>query len=164
MQITQHKHVTLGYKLKDDKGVLLDSTEDRDPFAYIHGTGSIIPAIEQALVGKAPGDDVNLRIPSEHAYGERNENLVFTTSITSFDNADNLSPGVRVRVRTSSGEQILSITNIDDDQVTLDGNHPLAGVNLNFEISVVGVRDCTPEELQQADASPESGQSAEESS
>ena len=161
MQIAPHKHVTLGYKLKDDKGVLLDSTEDRDPFAYIHGTGSIIPAIEQALVGKSPGDDVSLRIPSEQAYGDRNENLVFTTSIASFDNAENINPGTRVRVRTTGGEQILTITQIDDEQVTLDGNHPLAGVNLNFEISVVGVRDCTEEELQQATAQPESGRSSD---
>ncbi len=164
MQITQHKHVTLGYKLKDDRGVLLDSTEDRDPFAYIHGTGSIIPAIEQALVGKSPGDDVNIRIPSGHAYGERDESLVYTTSKAAFNDTDNISPGTRVRVTTSGGEQILTITQIDDDQVTLDGNHPLAGVNLNFEISVVGVRDCTQEELQQTTAQPESGQSAKESS
>jgi FKBP-type peptidyl-prolyl cis-trans isomerase SlyD len=150
MQITQHKYVTLEYELRNDQGTLLDRMENKNPFAYVHGTSAILPTLEQALTGKSPGDDVTIRIPSEQAYGERNESLVYTTSVENFSEADNISPGTRVRVRTSSGEQILEITEINDDKVTLDGNHPLAGVNLNFEISVVGVRDCTKEELDRA--------------
>jgi FKBP-type peptidyl-prolyl cis-trans isomerase SlyD len=155
MQIANQKHVTLAYNLKDDQGALLDSTENQNPFSYIHGTSAILPSLEQALAGKSPGDDLTVRIPSEQAYGERNDDLVFTISKSKFNDADTVSPGIRVRVRTPSGEQILKITDIEDNRVTLDGNHPLAGVNLNFEVSVIGVRDCTKEELDQAISSPE---------
>ena len=155
MQITQHKFVILEYKLRNDEGKILDSTENRDPFAYVHGTTAIFPTVEQVLTGRSPGDEVAIRIPSEQAYGERNESLVFTISKAKFNDTDTITPGTRVRVRTSSGEQILEIVEVDDDRVTLDGNHFLAGVDLNFEISVVGVRDCTKEELDQATASPE---------
>jgi FKBP-type peptidyl-prolyl cis-trans isomerase SlyD len=155
MQIAQHKHVTLAYNLKDDQGTLLDSTENQNPFAYVHGTSAILPSLEQALTGKSPGDDLTVQIPSEQAYGKRDEALVFTISKSKFNDSDTVSPGTRVRVRTPSGEQILVITEVDDDRVTLDGNHPLAGVNLNFEVSVVGVRDCTKEELDQATVSLE---------
>jgi FKBP-type peptidyl-prolyl cis-trans isomerase SlyD len=152
MQIAQHKHVTLEYVLKDDQGTILDSTESRNPFGYVHGTNSILPAIEEALEGKSAGNDVAIRIPSKEAYGERNESLVFTTAITNFGEADEIHPGTRVRVRTSEGEQILTITEIADERVTMDGNHPLAGVNLNFEISVVGVRDCSQDEIDEVTA------------
>jgi FKBP-type peptidyl-prolyl cis-trans isomerase SlyD len=155
MQITKNKHVTLEYKLRNDEGTVLDSTKDRDPFTYVHGTDSILPTLEQFLTGKSPGEEVTIRIPSEQAYGERKKSLVFTTSMDSFNDADNIGPGTKVRVRTPSGEQILMITKIENDRVTMDGNHPLAGVNLNFEVNVLGVRDCTKEELNQATVSPE---------
>ncbi len=154
MQIAKHKHVTLAYSLRNDQGTLLGSAENQNPFAYVHGTSAILPALEQALTGKSPGDDVTVRIPSERAYGERKESLVFSISKTKFNDTDTVTPGTRVRVRTPSGEQILKIAEVDDDRVTLDGNHPLAGVNLNFEVSVVRVRDCTKEELDRATASP----------
>lgn len=155
VQIEKHKHVTLAYSLKNDQGTLLDSTKDQNPFAYVHGTSAIMPALEQALMGKSPGDEVTVRIPSERAYGERNESLVFSISKAKFNDTDTIAPGTRVRVRTPSGEQILEITEVDGERVTLDGNHPLAGVNLNFEVSVVRVRDCTKEELDRATASAE---------
>ena len=155
MQISLNKHVTLAYNLRNDEGRLLDSTEDHNSFAYVHGTTAIFPNLERALTGRSLGDEMAIRIPSEQAYGERNESLVFTISKAKFNDTDTITPGTRVRVRTSSGEQILEIVEVDDDRVTLDGNHFLAGVDLNFEISVVGVRDSTEEELDQATASPE---------
>jgi FKBP-type peptidyl-prolyl cis-trans isomerase SlyD len=155
MQIAQHKHVTMAYNLRNDQGTMLESTEDRHPFAYVHGTSAILPTLEQALTGSSPGDEIKIQVPSEQAYGERDESLVFAISKTKFNEGDTVTPGTRVRVRTPSGIQILVITEVDDDRVTLDGNHPLAGMNLNFEVSVVGVRDCTKEELDQAVASQE---------
>jgi FKBP-type peptidyl-prolyl cis-trans isomerase SlyD len=154
MEITQHKFVTLEYRLTNDQGTVLDHAESKRPFTYIHGTRAILPNVEQALEGKSPGDEVTIRIPCENAYGERDESLVFTTSMASFDQSDNLRRGTKVRVRTSKGERILTITEIEGDRVTMDGNHPLAGIDLNFEISVVEVRDCTQEELDKNRTSP----------
>lgn len=146
MQIDKHAVATIDYTLIDDTGEVLDSSRGQDPLSYIHGVGSLIPGLEQALEGKEAGDSISVTIPPENAYGERNEDLVHVVERGQFG-VDDLQTGMRFRVQSEVGEQVVVVTNIDGDDVTVDGNHPLAGETLKFEVDVKAVREASPEEL-----------------
>lgn len=147
MEIKENTVVSIHYSLKDDSASLLDSNSESDPLSYIQGTGHLLPAVEAALEGKSPGDTVQLDLSPEDGYGIRDDSLVFVVSREKLDGVDEKVIGTRYRVNTRDGEKILTLTEIGDRRVTLDGNHPLAGKRLHFDISVIGVRECTPEEL-----------------
>ncbi|RFA25841.1 peptidylprolyl isomerase [Alkalilimnicola ehrlichii] len=148
MQIAKDKVVSIEYSLKDDEGTLLDTSEGRDPLAYLHGAGNIIPGLESALEGKQTGDSVDVRINPEDAYGERNDQLQQVVPKELFQGVDTLEPGMQFQAQTEAGAQIVTIKEVDGDNVTVDANHPLAGVPLNFSVNVVEVRDATAEELE----------------
>jgi FKBP-type peptidyl-prolyl cis-trans isomerase SlyD len=145
--IKKNSVVSIQYSLKDDNASLLDSNSKADPLSYIQGAGDLLPAVEAALEGKSPGDSVQLDLSPEDGYGVRDDSLVFVVSREKLDGMEDTSIGTRYRVNTRDGEKILTLTEMDDKRVTLDGNHPLAGKRLHFDISVVGVRECTPDEL-----------------
>jgi FKBP-type peptidyl-prolyl cis-trans isomerase SlyD len=149
MQISSQKVVTIDYTLTDNQNAVLDSSEGGEPLAYIHGIGNLIPGLENALEGKAAGDAFRVAIQPDQAYGERRENLVQTLPRQHFDGVDNLEVGMQFQASTQDGDtQIVTVVAIQGDQVTVDGNHPLAGQTLNFEVLVVEVRDATAEELE----------------
>ena len=147
MQISKHKVVTMDYTLTDEGGSVIDTSEGREPLAYIQGTGSIIPGLEDALEGKATGDTLNVSIPPEQGYGDRDETLLRVVPRNMFDVADNLEVGMRFQTRSEEGMEIVTVVNVDEREVVVDANHPLAGVTLNFDVTVVDVREATPEEL-----------------
>lgn len=147
MQIGKHKVVTIDYTLTDAQGDVLDSSQGGEPLSYIQGTGSIIPGLEAALEGKSSGEALKVSVPPEQAYGERDEALRQTVSRDLFEAADRLEVGMRFRVQSDGGPQIITVAEIKGDTVTIDGNHPLAGVTLNFDVTIRDVRDATSEEL-----------------
>jgi FKBP-type peptidyl-prolyl cis-trans isomerase SlyD len=147
MVIKENTVVSIQYNLKDDSASLLDSNTGEDPLSYIQGTSHLLPAVEAALEGKSPGDTVRLELSPEEGYGVRDDSLVFVVSRKKLDGMEDIAVGTRYRVKTRDGEKILTLTEMDDQRVTLDGNHPLAGKRLHFDISVVAVRECTQEEL-----------------
>ena len=100
MKIADGKAVQIDYTLRNDKGAVLDSSEGRDPLAYLHGAGNIIPGLEAALTGKEPGDTLSVTIPAAEAYGEREDDLVTTVERALFPDPKQVQLGMRLRVQT----------------------------------------------------------------
>ncbi len=147
MKIGKHKVVTIDYTLTNDDGEVLDTSEGQEPLAYIHGTGFMIPGLEQALEGRADGDSFSLAVEPVDAYGKRDEDLVKVVERTMFGDVERLEAGMQFQAQTDDGIEVVTVTALEGDQVTVDGNHPLADVTLNFEVRVVGVREASKEEL-----------------
>ncbi len=135
------------YTLKNDQGEVIDSSVGGDPLAYLHGHGNIIPGLESALNGKAIGDVLDVRVKPEEGYGVRNEDLLQTVDRKIFGNVPDLQVGMQFQARSQEGTTIVRIVDINGDEVTVDGNHPLAGEPLNFHVEVTGIRDANAEEL-----------------
>jgi FKBP-type peptidyl-prolyl cis-trans isomerase SlyD len=148
MQITRHKAVSINYTLTNDKGETLDSSEGGDPLAYIHGVGALISGLETALEGKATGDSLKVSLKPEDAYGMRDDSMVRVVPKEAFGDEVELEVGMVFQSSGGEGPKMIVITEIDGENVTVDGNHPLAGEALNFDVKVVGVRDATTEELE----------------
>lgn len=149
MQIVNNKVVAMNYVLKDDTGQILDSSEGRDPLAYIQGTGQIIPGLEKEMEGKKKGDKIQAIIAPENAYGLYMPEMVQEVPLNGFqgEGSEQLQEGMQVRVETSNGPAVAFVTKIDGETVTLDMNHPLADKTLHFDVEVMDVRDATEEEL-----------------
>ena len=147
MDIGKDKVVTIDYTLTGEQGQVLDTSSGREPLSYLHGAGNIIPGLEEALEGKTPGEQIKVSIPPAHAYGDRNEEMVQVVPRAAVSGAPNIAPGMQFQANTSAGPRIITIRDVQGDNVTIDANHPLAGATLNFDVNVKDVRDATPEEL-----------------
>jgi FKBP-type peptidyl-prolyl cis-trans isomerase SlyD len=147
MQIGAKKAVTFHYSLRDDEGTELDSSAGAEPLTYLHGEGNIVPGLEKALEGKQPGDEVKVKVTPEEGYGVRDEKNIRNVPRRKLPEGK-IQPGMRVRLQTNQGQIVALVTAISGDYVTVDTNHPLAGMNLHFDVKVVEVRDATAEELE----------------
>ena len=148
MQVEKNKVVEIDYTLKDENGDVLDSSEGREPLSYIQGTGNLIPGVENALEGKSSGEKVEITVPPETGYGVRDDSLLLTIEREKFGEVEDLKPGLRFRMDTPDGPMIFTVVKLDETEVLVDGNHPLAGMTLNFDITVQSVREATTEELE----------------
>lgn len=148
MQIAKNTIASIDYRLSDETGNVLDSSEGRPPLEYLHGVGQLIPGLEGALDGRVEGDALDVEVPPAQGYGERDEALVFPVDKQNFSDAEGIEVGMRVKLETPDGEHEVSIASIEEDKVVLDANHPLAGRTLSFAVKVVGVREATQQELQ----------------
>lgn len=148
MQIAKDTVVSIDYTLKAPDGSVLDSSEGREPLAYLHGNGNIIPGLERALEGKQKGDSVDVTVQPAEAYGERDEALIQSVSRDKFEGVDKVEPGMQFQVMSEAGPRIVTVKAVEGEQVTIDANHPLAGVPLDFSVTVVDVREASPEELE----------------
>ncbi len=151
MKIQKNAVVTFDYELRlgGFDGELIESSSERGiPVIFVYGRGQMMPAIEDALLDKEAGDIVNVSVPPEEAYGERNEEAIQKIP-RHFIPADiELRPGLLLAMHTPEGEEIgMQVVDFDDETVTVDFNHPLAGETLYFTIYVRNVREATPEEL-----------------
>jgi FKBP-type peptidyl-prolyl cis-trans isomerase SlyD len=147
MQIADNLAVSFHYTLTNDEGEVIDTSEGDEALAYLHGYGNIISGLESALTGKSVGDKFKVRIDAEDAYGEIEDDRVQIVSIEMFEGVDELEVGMQFHADVSSGPGVITIINIDGDDITIDGNHPLAGVPLTFDVEVVDVRPATDEEI-----------------
>jgi FKBP-type peptidyl-prolyl cis-trans isomerase SlyD len=147
MNIAKDKIVSIDYTLTGDNGKVLDSSEGKEPLAYLHGAGNIIPGLEAALEGKSSGEQMNVSIPPDRAYGQRDDRMVQPVPRTAFQGVQDLQPGMQFQANTPAGPRVITVVGVQDDQVMIDANHPLAGQTLNFDVTVRDVRDATPEEL-----------------
>ncbi|HEY3277613.1 MAG TPA: peptidylprolyl isomerase [Syntrophorhabdaceae bacterium] len=150
MEISNHKAVTVQYTLKDDTGEIVDSSEGREPLFYIHGTDGLLPGFEKALDGKTKGDAISFSLAPKEGYGERNESLIFKLPRERFNDIEDLREGTQFAVNGPQGTMVMTAIEVGDQEVTLDGNHPLAGNTLHFSVEVLDVRDATEEELQES--------------
>jgi len=147
MQITNNTAVSIHYTLTTDAGEEIDSTIGGEPLVYLHGRGNIITGLEKALDNKTVGEKFNVRIEPAEAYGEFSEDKIQVVSREMFDGIDNIEVGMQFHAAVNSGSDIITVTKIEGDNITIDGNHPLAGQALTFVIDVVGVRLATKEEI-----------------
>ncbi|MCL2319427.1 MAG: peptidylprolyl isomerase [Treponema sp.] len=146
MVITKNKVVSLDYTLKDMNDEVIDMSGP-EPLVYLHGHGNIISGLEKTLEGKTAGESFKVTIPAADAYGEREENAVITLPRSSFGGINNLSEGMELEAQFPEGSQIIRVIKITETEVTVDGNHPMAGMDLNFDVIIREVRDATEEEI-----------------
>ncbi|MBI2380797.1 MAG: peptidylprolyl isomerase [Gammaproteobacteria bacterium] len=135
------------YTLTDAEGNVLDSSKGGEPLAYLHGAGNIIPGLEKALEGKGAGDSLKVTVPAAEAYGERDEQALEVIQRTQIQMDGEIEIGMQLHAHGPHGAQILTVVDVDGEEITLDANHPLAGVDLTFDVSIVEVRDASVEEL-----------------
>lgn len=149
--------VSIDYTLTDKNGEEIDSSKGQEPLAYLHGHAQIIEGLEKELEGKKVGDELKVKIEPAMGYGEKLDELVMDVPKGNFPDPEELEVGGHIIAETEEGETIYTVLAINEDSVTLDGNHPLAGEELNFEVKVVGVREATAEELTHGHAHGEGG-------
>ena len=158
MQVAKNTVVTIDYTLTNPAGDVLDSSSGGEPLSYLHGSGGIIPGLESALDGKSPGDELRAVVPPEQAYGSRNDAMVQAVPRDRFQGAPRVEPGMQFQANTPQGPRVVRITKVSGNRVTVDANHPLAGVTLTFDVKVVEVRDATAEEVAHGHAHGPGGQ------
>ncbi|GGO73802.1 FKBP-type peptidyl-prolyl cis-trans isomerase [Bowmanella pacifica] len=146
MQIAPNKVVTMHYTVSTKEDVQIDSSRDGNPMSFLHGQHFLIKGLEDALVGKVAGDKFVAEVAPENAYGERHDELIQLVPKSMFEGMD-VEVGMQFRATTDDGDQSVMIIDITDDEVVVDGNHPLSGVTLKFDVEVLAVRDATEEEL-----------------
>lgn len=148
MNISDNCVVSIHYTLTDDEGRELDSSADQGAFSYLHGARNIIPGLEQALAGKAPGDELRVTVQPQDAYGEVNPELVQQVPREAFAGIDDLRPGMQFQTGDDDNQALnITVTEVSDDLVTIDANHPLAGLVLHFDVRIEAVREAGEEEL-----------------
>ena len=146
MTITKNKVISFDYTLKSMDDEVIDIS-GKAPLVYLHGHENIIPGLEKALEGKAAGDSFKVTIPAAEAYGEWDPMLVTGVPRSSFDGVKDLAEGLELEAEFPEGSQIVKVIKVAETEVTVDGNHPLAGMDLNFEVTIRDIRDATEEEI-----------------
>jgi FKBP-type peptidyl-prolyl cis-trans isomerase SlyD len=152
MQIENNSVVSFDYTLTDNEGQVIDTSDGREPLVYLHGKGGIIPGLERELAGKSVGDDLQVSVTPADGYGEQNEALKQEVPRAQFEGVDELEVGMQFRVNTETGPMVINIIEVGDEIVKVDGNHPLAGVHLNFAVTIREIRAATSEEIEHGHA------------
>lgn len=152
MKVAKNTVVSITYTLKDSEGNLLDSTDASDPLAYLHGVGNLIPGMEKALNDRDSGETFQVVIPPEEGYGAFDEELVWELEKDQFAELGEVEEGTQFVLETEDDQVLVTVVDIKDDVVIVDGNHELADETLYFDITVVDVREATPEEVEHGHA------------
>ena len=143
MTITKDKVAAIHYTLRDSEGNILDSSQGKDPLYYLHGAQNLIPGMEEGLEGHSKGDQLKLEVTPEKGYGKRDLNLVEEVPRQAFGGQ---TIEIGMQFETNDG-QVITVTKVSPDTVTVDANHPLADQDLHFDVEILDVRDATADEL-----------------
>ena len=148
MKIAENHVVTLNYTLKDNDDNIIDKSDDGS-FCYLHGASNIIPGLENALTGKTSGDELSVSVAPEEGYGPRDDARIQEVPRDAFPPEITIEPGMQFNAQGPEGQDVMvTIAKVEGDTVTVDGNHPLAGVTLNFDVTIADIRDASAEELE----------------
>lgn len=148
MSNTQARVVSIHYTLTNDAGDVLDTSREREPLAYLEGAQNIIPGLEKALQVAEAGENKQVSIAPEEAYGAHSAELVQEVPLEAFQGVDKVEPGMQFHAQTPEGPRPVTITAVSDETATVDANHPLAGETLHFDVEIVEVRAASEEELE----------------
>jgi FKBP-type peptidyl-prolyl cis-trans isomerase SlyD len=148
MEIADARVASINYTLTDDEGNVLDKSPESQPLRYFHGAGNIVPGLEKALAGKQPGDALKVDVKPEEGYGPRNDGLVQVVPRSAFQGVDKVEPGMQFHAQSERGPLLVTVVEAGDEKVRIDGNHPLAGKTLHFDVSVADVREASEQEKQ----------------
>ncbi len=152
MIVARNRVVSIQYTLTDPDGSVLDTSRGEEPVSYVHGTGALVPGLEEAMEGKSPRDRISVTLPPEKAYGLRDDAVVFALPRSQFAAGEQPAVGMQLAMPGDDGEQLVTVVAVDDNEVTVDGNHPLAGLTLHFDVEIRAVRAATPEEIEHGHA------------
>lgn len=147
MKIEKDKVVSIEYTLRDDSGEVLDSSEGREPLAYLHGNGNLIPGLEARLEGRSANESLKVSVAPADGYGEFDATQIVDVPRSQFTGVADLSVGMQFTASGPEGQRVVTVTKVGLETVTVDGNHPLAGQTLNFDVKIVDVRDATSDEI-----------------
>ncbi|SHK48902.1 FKBP-type peptidyl-prolyl cis-trans isomerase SlyD [Marinobacter antarcticus] len=152
--MAQPRVVTIHYTLTNNQGEELDSSrvEGREPLSYLEGSQNIIGGLESALNEKSAGDQVKVSVEPAEGYGEVNEELVQPVPRTAFEGVESIEPGMQFQAQTPGGPQVVRVVEVNEETVTIDANHPLAGETLHFDVEVIEAREATDEEQEHGHA------------
>ncbi|HVL02431.1 MAG TPA: peptidylprolyl isomerase [Dongiaceae bacterium] len=151
MRIANDYVVAFHYVLKNQQGEELDSSRGQLPLLYLHGHGHLLPGLEQALEGRESGDKCVVTLTPEQAYGVHDAELVQQLPRDAFGAGAAIELGMQLQAHTEDGEIPVRVIAMDSDSLTVDGNHPLAGQTLIFEVEIRNVREALPEELEEGE-------------
>nr|WP_086940689.1 peptidylprolyl isomerase [Thaumasiovibrio occultus] len=147
MKVAKDTVVSLAYAVKTEDGVIVDQSSAEAPLDYLHGHNNLIVGLEKALEGKVAGDSFSVTVAAEEAYGEYHDEMVQRVPADVFQGVDEITVGMRFLADTDQGPIAVEVTEVDGDEVVVDGNHMLAGQNLSFDVEVIAVREATEEEV-----------------
>lgn len=147
MKIANNTVVSIHYTLNNADGEQLDSSEGGDPLNYLHGAGNIVAGLENALTDKSAGDSLQVVVSPEEGYGEYNDGLVQSVDRDLFQGVDKIEVGARFEAQSEQGPISVVVTDVKEDAIVVDGNHPLAGEALHFDVTVADVREASAEEI-----------------
>lgn len=148
MEIADARIASIHYTLTDEAGTVIDKSPEQQPLSYFHGAGNIVPGLEKALAGREPGDSLKVEVAPEEGYGPRNESLVQLVPRTAFQGVEKVAPGMQFHAQSERGPLLVTVVEAGDQQVKVDGNHPLAGRTLHFDVTVDAVREASDDEKQ----------------
>ncbi|OIQ25422.1 peptidylprolyl isomerase [uncultured Vibrio sp.] len=147
MKIEKNVVVSLAYEVKVE-GAVVDKSTVEAPLDYLHGHNNLVTGLENKLEGKVAGDKFSATISPEDGYGEHNDALVQRVPANVFQGVDEIEVGMRFLADTDQGPIPVEVTEVDGDEVVVDGNHMLAGQTLVFDVEVVAVREATEDEIE----------------
>lgn len=145
--VEDNKVVLIHYTLKNEEGEIIDTSEGQEPLPYIHGLGTIVEGLENALAGQPVGTKLSVNVEAAEGYGEFDESLVQPVPRDQFGDHE-ITIGQQFHADTAIGPRVVTVTAIEGDDVIIDANHELAGMDLHFDVEVVDIRDATQEELE----------------
>ncbi len=147
MQVTDKKIVIIDFVMKDDEGTIIEAFNEGN-FGYLHGANNILPGLERALTGKSKGDQISVTLSPEEAYGEIDTQQIQQVPRSMFPQDQAIAEGMQFHAQTPEGQPIIvTVVNVEDEHIVIDGNHPLAGITIHCDATVVDVREPTELEL-----------------
>ena len=146
MIVEKDKVVTFHYTLKNAAGEQMESSREKDPMTYLHGANNIIVGLEKAMDGHAVGDQFSVTVEPEEAYGVRNEQNVQRVPLKRLKGIGKISVGQILNLQTDKGQVQVTVLKVGRFNVDVDGNHPLAGIKLTFDVEIMDIRDASEEE------------------
>ena len=153
MKVAKNTVVSIAYTLKDEDGNVLDTADAAEPLAYLHGCGNLIAGMEKALDGRDAGESFEVVIPPDEAYGAFDDDLVWEIDKDQFgEDLGEIEVGSQFVLETEDDQVLVTVAEIKEDFVIVDGNHELADETLFFNITVIEVRDATAEEIEHGHA------------
>ncbi len=147
MTVSKDKVVFIHYTLSDAAGQVIDSTVGDEALAYLHGHANLIPGLEQALEGRVEGEVFEVVVAPEDAYGARDPGGLIDVPRSALSEEVEVEVGNQVQAMGPEGRMEFTIVSFDDEMVTLDGNHPLAGITLHFALEVGTIREAHADEI-----------------
>jgi FKBP-type peptidyl-prolyl cis-trans isomerase SlyD len=152
MQVGPDTFVTLAYTLYDEDGAVVDRTDDEQPLSYLHGYGQLVPGLERGIEGMTKGDLRSVVVPASDGYGEYDPEAVFEVERSDFPRPSEVAVGDEFFAESDDGQGIsLTVLEVHEDSCLVDTNHPLAGEDLKFDVTVLEVRAATDEEIRKAE-------------